>query len=171
MPWSCVGGARGWPGGSGPVPVLASLLGLLPAPASLAVGVAGCPARMSLPFACLYAIPCGLCVPRPRSGCPSGPRHVSVACVCARAPAAYAPPPPSGSVWCAHYARFRYREPVGPFQAVRAPPCSWRGPVPRLFSSLGGGPVPSSPCLAWGHAPPCGQACFCVLALRAVGTA
>ena len=45
------------------------------------------------------------------------------------------------------------------------------GPVPRLFSSRGGGPVPSSPCLAWGRASPCGQASFCVLALRAVGAA
>ena len=45
------------------------------------------------------------------------------------------------------------------------------GPVLRLFTSRGADPVPSSPCLAWGHAPPCGQACFCVLALRAVGAA
>ena len=53
---------------------------------------------------------------------PSGPRHVSVACVRARAPAAYTPSPPFGSVWHAHYARFRCRAPVGPFQAFRAPP-------------------------------------------------
>ena len=31
---------------------------------------------------------------RARFGCPLGPRRVPVACVCARAPAAYAPPPP-----------------------------------------------------------------------------
>ena len=85
-------GARGWPAGSGPLSVLASPLGLLPALASLAVRVAGYPARVSLPF----AIPCSLCVPRARSGCPSGPRRVSVACVCARAPAAYALSPPPG---------------------------------------------------------------------------
>ena len=55
------------------MPVLASPLGLLPALASLAVRVAGCPARVSLPFACRYIIPCGLCVQQARSGCPLGP--------------------------------------------------------------------------------------------------
>ena len=45
------------------------------------------------------------------------------------------------------------------------------GPVLRLFSSVGDGPAPSSPCLAGGRAPPCGQACFCELALLAVGAA
>ena len=78
--------------------------------------------EVSLSSACWYAIPCGLCVPWDRSGCPSGPRRLSVACVCALSPAAYAPPPPPGSVWCAHYARFRCRAPVGPLQAVCAPP-------------------------------------------------
>ena len=47
---------------------------------------------------------------------------------------------------------------------------SCSGPVLRLFSSGGCGPVPSSPCLAWGRSPPCGQACPWELALRAVGT-
>ena len=94
MHWSCVCGARGRSGGSGLVPVLASPLGLLPLLASLAVRVAGCPAPVSLPFNCRYAIPCGRCVPRARSGCPSGPRGVSLACVCAHPPAAFAPPPP-----------------------------------------------------------------------------
>ena len=94
VPWCCVRGARGTSGGPRPVLVLASPLGLLPALASLAVRVAGCPAWVSLPFACRYAIPFGLCVPRARSACPLGPRRVSVACVCAPAPAAYAPLPP-----------------------------------------------------------------------------
>ena len=85
MPWSRVRGARGWSWDSGPVPVLASPLGLPPALASLAVH-AGTP--------CRYAMPCGLCVPQARSGYPSGPRRVSVACVCDRARAAFAPPPP-----------------------------------------------------------------------------
>ena len=44
-------------------------------------------------------------------------------------------------------------------------------PVLHLFSSWGRGPVYSSPCLAWGRLPPCGQACICVLNLRAVGAA
>ena len=81
------------PGGLGTVPVLASPLGLLPGPASLAVCVAPCTAGVSLPFACRYAFPCSLCVPWARSGFPSGPHRVSVGCVCARAPAVYAPPP------------------------------------------------------------------------------
>ena len=45
------------------------------------------------------------------------------------------------------------------------------GPVVRLFSSRGGDPLPSSPCLAWGRSPPCLRACPCELALRAVGAA
>ena len=45
------------------------------------------------------------------------------------------------------------------------------GSVLRVFSSLEGGPASPSPCLAWGCAPPCGQACFCVLALRVMGAA
>ena len=120
MPWSRVRSARGWPGGSGPLPVLVSPLEFLPALASLAVRVAGCPVRVSLPFACRHAIPCGLWVPRARSGCPSGPRLVSVACVCARAPAACSPPPPSVLVWRVHYARLCCRAPVALFQAVLA---------------------------------------------------
>ena len=47
---------------------------------------------------------------------------------------------------------------------------SCRGPVLRLFSSWG--VAPSLRPLAWlGFSPPCGQACFCELALRAVGAA
>ena len=88
-------------------------------PPSVCCGLS-CRGVPSLP--CWYAIPCSLCVPRAPTGCPSGPRRVSVAFVCARAPAAYAPPPPSGSVWRAHHAPFRCSAPVGPFQVVRAPP-------------------------------------------------
>ena len=131
--------------GTGPVRVLASLLGLLPVHASLAVLFAGCPASVFPPFACSYALPCGLCVPRARSGCPSGPRRVSVAAVCARAPAAYAPLPPSGSVWRAHYARGRCRALLGPFQAVRALPRFLpRSRVPAIHL-LGGWPGPFFP--------------------------
>ena len=53
--------------------------------ALLALRVEGCPVRVSPCFACWYANPCGLCVLRARSGCPSGPRCVPVVCVCARA--------------------------------------------------------------------------------------
>ena len=93
VPWSCVRGARSRSRGSGLVPVLASPPGLLPALASLAVHVAGCPARVSLSFGCWYAITCGLCVSRARSGCPSGPWCVAVACLCAHAPAVCPSPP------------------------------------------------------------------------------
>ena len=48
-------------------------------------------------------------------------------------------------------------------------PCP--GPVLRLFSSGVVGPVPSSPCLAWGRSTPCGRACSSGLGLRAVGAA
>ena len=157
VPWWCVRGARGRSGGSGPVPVLASPLGLLPALASLVVRVAGCHARVSLPFACRYAIPFGLCVPQARSGCPSALRCVSAARLCARAPVAYAPPP--GSVWRAPYAPSRCRAPVEPFQTVPAPPRFLPRSRPPPLELLGGGPVPSSPSLALPCAPARGRAC------------
>ena len=69
------------------------------------------------------------------------------------------PPPPPGLVWRAPYARFRCRAPMGPFQAVPAPPRFLpRSPAPAI-ELLGGGPVPSSPCMALGRAPPRGRAC------------
>ena len=45
------------------------------------------------------------------------------------------------------------------------------GPRLRLFRCWGSGPVPLSPCLVWGRSPPCGQSCFCELALSSVGAA
>ena len=90
-------------------------------PACPALRVAGRPIRVSLTLARWYAIPRGLCVPRGRSGCPSGSPRVPFACVCARAPAASAPPSP-GVVWLAHLARSRHWALVGPFHVVRGPP-------------------------------------------------
>ena len=85
------------PGGWGRCRFLLLHFGLHSSLESPVMRVADCPVRVSLPVACRYAIPCGLCVPRARSGCPSGLCRVSVACVCAHAPAAYAPlPPPPG---------------------------------------------------------------------------
>ena len=97
VPRLCVRGARGRFGGFGPVPGVVSLSFPLPRPACSALRVAGRPVRVSLTLARWYAIPRGLCVPRPRSGCPSGSPRVSLSCVCARAPAASAPPSPG---WC-----------------------------------------------------------------------
>ena len=159
-------------------------------PAFPALCVAGRPVWVSLIFACLYAIPCGLCVPRAPSGCPSGFPRVSFVCVCARALAASAPPPLPGLLWCAHLARFRCWALVGPFHSVRAPPRV----LPRsgaLFGLLWGGgggrPGPVSPYLAWGClvgvgwvrawgpvSNPTARALAswpCVLAWRAVGAA
>ena len=66
-------------------------------------------------------------------------------CVCARAPAVSAPPPPPWVVWRAHLARSRRSALVGPFHAVRARPRV----LPRslaLSGVLGGGrPGPGSP--------------------------
>ena len=59
-----------------------------------ALCVAGRPIQVSLILARWYAIPCGLCVPLARSGCPSGPPRVCFVCACARALAAFAPNPP-----------------------------------------------------------------------------
>ena len=93
----CVRGARGRFGGLGPVPGVVSLPFPPSRPACPALRVAGHPVRVSLTLARWYAIPRGLCVPRARSGCPSGCPRVPFACVCARAPAASASPPPG---WC-----------------------------------------------------------------------
>ena len=154
------------------MPVLASPLKLLPALAPLAMRVAGCPARVSLPFACRYAIPFGLSVPRARSGCPSGLRRVSVGYGCARAPVAFAPsPPPSGRCGARNARGSDAGRRWGRSRRFVPLRVSCRGPVLRLFGSWGGGPVPLSPRPAWGRALPCRQASCCVLALRAVGAA
>ena len=101
VPRPCVRGARGRFGGFGPVPGVVPLPFPPSRPASPALRVAGRPVRLSLTLARWYAIPPGLCVPRARSGCPSGSPRMPFACVCARAPAASAPPPPLGVVACA----------------------------------------------------------------------
>ena len=149
VPRRCVCGARGWFGGFGPVPGVVSLPFPPSCPVCPALRVAGRPVRVSLTLARWYAIPRGLCVPRARSGCPSGSPRVPFACVCARAPAASAPPPP-WVVWRAHLARSRHWALVGPFHVVRAPPRV----LPRSLASSGvlggGGPVPFPPYLAWG---------------------
>ena len=143
-------------GGLGPVPGVASSLFPPAHPAFPALCVAGRPVWVSLILARWYAIPCGLCVPRARSGCQSGFPRVSVVCVCARAPAASAPPfpPPPGLVWRAHLARSRCWVLVGPCHSVRAAPrVRPRSRAP--FGLLGGGgPGPVSPYLAWGCALP-----------------
>ena len=118
----CVRGARGrFGGGFGPVPGVVSLLFPPSRPACSALRVAGRPVRVSLTLARWYAIPCGLCVPRARFGCPSGRPRVSFSCVCARALAVSAPPP-RWLVWRAHYAWSQHWALVGPFHVVRAPP-------------------------------------------------
>ena len=126
----------------------------LPAPR-----VAGRPVRMSLILARWYAIPCGLCVPQARSGCPSGIPRVPFVCVCARALAASAPPPPSPG-WCG--ARTLRDAGAGRCQgrSTRSVPLrvSCLGPVLRLAFLGGGGgrPGPVSPYLAWSCALPVG---------------
>ena len=132
----CVRGARGRFGGFGPVPGVLSLLFPPSRPACPALRVAGCPVRLSLTPARWYAIARGLCVPRARSGCPSGSPRVPFACVCARAPAASAPPPPLGGVACAPRA-------VPALGAGRAVP---RGLCPSACPA----PVPCSVWRAWG---------------------
>ena len=137
VPCPCVRGARGRFGGLGPVPGVVSLPFLPSRPACPALRVAGRPVRVSLTLARWYAIPRGLCVPRARSGCPSGSPRVPFACVCARAPAASAPPP-LRDVACAPRA-------VPALGAGRAVP---RGPCPSACPA----PVPCSVWRAWGGA-------------------
>ena len=148
VPRLCVRGARGRFGGFGPVPGVVSLSFPPSRPAFSALRVAGRPVRVSLTLARWYAIPRGLCVPRARSGCPSGSPRVPFTCVSARAPAASALPPPGR---CGvRTSRSRHLALVGPFHVVRAPPRV----LPRSLASsvpLGGGrSVPVPPYLAWG---------------------
>ena len=149
VPRPCVRGARGRFGGLGPVTGVVSLPFPPSHPACPALRVAGRPVRVSLTLACWYAIPRGLCVPRARSGCPSGSPRVPFACVCDRAPVASAPPPP-WVVWCARLARSRHWALVGPFHVVCAPPRV----LPQSLAPsgvLGGGPSgPGSPLLGLG---------------------
>ena len=144
-------------GGLGPVPGFVSSSLPPSRPVFPALCVAGCPVWVSLILARRYAIPCDLCVPRARSGCPSSFPRVSFVCVCSPALAVSAPPPSlPGLVRRAHRARSRCWALVGPFHAVRAPPCVLprsRAPFGLLW---GGGGAPVSPYLAWGCALPVG---------------
>ena len=153
VPCPCVRGARGRLGGFGPVPGVVSLPFPPSRPACPPLRVAGRPIRVSLTLARWYAIPRGLCVPRARSGCPSGSPRVPFACVCARAPAASAPPP-LGGVACAPRA----------VPALGAPRAIPRGPCPPACSA----PVPCSVWRAWGRAV---RSWFRPTWLRAVGVA
>ena len=144
-------------GGLGPVPGFVSSPFPPSRPAFPALCVSGHPVRVSLislagmPFHAVCAFRgLGLVALLVFPACPL--------CVLARAPPRR-PPPPPGSMWRAHLARPRCLAPVGPFHAVRAPPrvLPWSR---ALFGLLGGGggPVPFSPCLAWGRVPPLGRA-------------
>ena len=137
VPRPCVRGARGRFRGFGPVPGVVSLLFPPSRPACPALRVAGRPVRVSLTLARWYAIPRGLCFLRARSGCSSGSPRVPFACVCARAPAASAPPP-LGGVVCAPRA-------VPALRAGRPVP---RGPCPSACAAA----VPCSVWRPWGAA-------------------
>ena len=106
-------------------------------PAFPALCVAGRLVWVPLILARWCPIPCGLCVPRARSGCPSGFPRVSFVCVCARALTAFAPPPPP------RVAVARAPRAVPLLGAGRAVP---RGPCPSACPA----PVPCSVWLAWG---------------------
>ena len=138
VPRPCVRGARGRFGRFGPVPGVVSPPFPPSRPACPALRVAGRPVRVSLTLARWYAIPRGQCVLGVLSGCPSGSTRVPFACVCARAPAASASPPPLGGVACAPCA-------VPALGAGRAVP---RGPCPSACPA----PVPCSVWRAWGGA-------------------
>ena len=149
VPRPCVRGARGQFGGLGPVPGVVSLPFPPSRPACPALRAAGCPIRVFLTLVRWYAIPRGLCVPRARSGCPSRGCRVPFACVCARTPAASAPPP-LGGVACAPHAV----PALGAGRAVPRGPCPSACPAPVPCSVWrawgGGGPVLVPPYLAWG---------------------
>ena len=159
-----VRGARGRFGGLGPVPGVVSLPFPPSRPECPGLRVAGRPVRVSLTLARWYAIPHGRCVPRARSGCPSGSPSVPFACVCAGAPAASAPPPLVG-VACAP----RAVPALGAGRAVPRGPCPFECPARSLAPSgvLGrgqsgrGSPVPGFGLCAPRGAAPGGVACDC----------
>ena len=152
VPFSCVRGAGGRPGGSSLFP--------LSRPAFAALCVAGRPVWGSRTLARWYAIPFGQGVPRAWSGCPSGIPRVSFACACARALVASAPLLPPW-VGVAHAPRVVPVQGAG--RAVPRGPCPSACPasLPRaVWPALGGGaPVLFPPCLAWGCVSPYGRAC------------
>ena len=156
MPWSCVRGSRSRFGGLEPVPDVGCSPCPPARPACPALCAAGRPVRVSLTLARWYTIPCGLCVPRAPSGCPSGIPRVSFVCVCARAPAASARPPPPVGV-----ARAPCAVPVlGAGRAVPRGPCPSACPAPvpcRVwFVFRGGWPGPFSPTWLWAVCSPWG---------------
>ena len=142
LPWRvqcpclCVRGAHGRFGGFGPVPGVVSLPFPPFRPACPALRVAGRLVWLSPTLARWYAIPRGLCAPRARLSCPSGSPRVPFACVCARAPAASAPPP-LGGVACAP----RAVPALGAGRAVPRGPCPSACPAPlpcSVWRALGG---------------------------------
>ena len=121
-------------------------------PACPAVCVAGRLVRVPLVLARWYAIPCGLCISRARSSCPS----VILACplrVCALSVPRRPRPPLPPLVGVARASR------AVPMHSVRPLHLSCPGPVLCLvcFSGGGGGPVPFPPYLAWGCGSPWGR--------------
>ena len=165
VPRPCVRGARGRVGGLGPVPGVVPPLFPYSRPACHALCVAGRPVRVSLTLARWYAIPRGLCVPRARSGCPSGSPCVPLVCVCARALAASPFPPQPGGVACTP----RVVPALGAGRAVPRGPCpsacpalvpcsvwrAWAGAARSLVPPTWLGVV----CSPWGGSAPSGQSC------------
>ena len=96
---------------------------------------------LSLTLARWYAISRGLCVPRARSGYPSGSPRVPIVYVCACLPAAPPSPPPLGGVACAP----RAVPALGAGRAVPRGPCpsACPAPVPSSISRARGGAVRS----------------------------
>ena len=132
--------------GLGPVPGVVSSLFPPARPACPALCVGGRPVWVSLNLARWYAIPCGLCVPRARSGCPSGFPRVSFVCVCACALATSAPPPPSPG-WCGACTSRSPSAGRWEGRSTRSVPLrvSGLGPMLRLACLGGGDPVPFPP--------------------------
>ena len=93
VPCSCVRGTRGRCGGGGwsRCRVFCRPCYPPPAPRSRRCVWRAVPSGCLLPLLARYAIPCGLCVPRARSGCPSGIPRLTFVCACARALAASMP--------------------------------------------------------------------------------
>ena len=140
-------------------PVLGAVSSRFPPsrPAFPALCVAGRPVRVSLILARWYAIPCGLCVPWARSGCPSGIPRVSFVCVCLAL--SRPPPPPPSPVGVA---RAPGAVPVlGAGTAVPHRPCPSACPASVSVWLAWGGhdPVPFPPYLVLGCALPVGWVC------------
>ena len=169
MPWSCVRSASGRSGGSGQVLVLAPPFPRVPRGACCGLSRPGVPFPRLPPHHSMRSVRSAALVWLPFGSAPRV-RWVWVrSCSCSVR--ASSPPPRVGVVRAPRVVLVQGASRAVPGGAC---PSAFPASVPcsaYLLLGGGGGPVPSSSCLAWGCSQPSARACPGVLALRALGAA